>query len=224
MKTTKIINAICFFIIIVLAFFPIVTIEFLGGMNVIDFIIGPSELREMGMDPSELINIENSLLLILPAIGLICSIISVSNEKSLISPIICLVVSIIGNMIISKLGENISDYSFAIESSIGLISMSICYKASIVVSIISALLAFNKKIDTSGKTNGKKTNIPNNVSEKVKCLNCGSENDKNSAFCINCGAKIGKLICKNCGSECEQGEEFCSICGKRINEQASENE
>lgn len=243
----KRINALCFLLIIVMAFCPIVSIAFIGNMNVIDFIIGPSVMREMGANESELINPENVLLILLPVVGLICSMASASEGGYIKAPIACLIAAIIGNVALNKLGETINTYSFAAEKEFGFTFMDIGYKGAFVISILMVLQAlyigqkaffkvhFEKneviekvKCRSCGCENNKNVEFCTNCGRKLNgeistaqyktCNNCGQENIKGAEYCINCGARIDKLICKACGSENEQDAEFCSYCGRRVKE------
>lgn len=215
----KKINALCFLVVIVAAFFPIVTIAFVGDMNVIDFIIGPSQLREMGFDSSDLINPENSLLIILPAIGLICSMVSAPEKGYITSPIVCLIAAIIGNMMLSKLGKTINTFLYGAEANVGLTFMNIGYKCAIAASVLVVLQTLYNKQEVFRKVSVEKRGII----EKIKCASCGSENVKTAEFCINCGKKLKYDIleeqmikCESCGNENEQGAEFCSSCGRKL--------
>lgn len=61
-------------------------------------------------------------------------------------------------------------------------------------------------------------------SEKVSgiiCAECGTENDPEAKFCVNCGADIVtqqmyKRVCRQCGREIEEGSKFCPNCGAEI--------
>lgn len=230
-----------------MAFCPIVSIAIVGNMNVIDFIIGPSQLREMGINASELVNPENVLILVLPVIGLIFSLVSASEGGYVKAPAVCFLAAIVGNMILGKLGETIDTYSFAADKGFGFTFMNLGYKAAIVISLLMLLqgiyvkqraffkVHFEKK-DTLEKVKcrfcgcendktaefctdcGRKLNGEISMAQHKTCHKCGQENLKSAEYCINCGAKIDKLICKYCGNENEQDAEFCSYCGRRVKE------
>lgn len=71
------------------------------------------------------------------------------------------------------------------------------------------------------------------MEQKVKCLNCGSENSAAQQFCGVCGAKLPaalaqptmvsqqKIKCPNCGSQNLAGQQFCGTCGARLVEMAA---
>lgn len=52
----------------------------------------------------------------------------------------------------------------------------------------------------------------------VYCQNCGTENEKNSTFCFNCGNKLIKEnnLCPNCGVVNPSESKFCIKCGKNL--------
>ncbi|MBO7223558.1 MAG: SUMF1/EgtB/PvdO family nonheme iron enzyme, partial [Kiritimatiellae bacterium] len=50
----------------------------------------------------------------------------------------------------------------------------------------------------------------------VVCKKCGSENNKISLYCENCGNKIERDdICLNCGAEIGPSQKFCNKCGAK---------
>jgi len=51
----------------------------------------------------------------------------------------------------------------------------------------------------------------------VRCPKCGTENLGDSAFCVECGAKLAPL-CATCGTENPAGAKFCRRCGERLGE------
>lgn len=66
------------------------------------------------------------------------------------------------------------------------------------------------------------------------CPNCGSENDKASLFCGECGQRLQEEMvhtnmsngkcCSNCGMPLEEGARFCKKCGSKVEEQSVEIE
>lgn len=70
-----------------------------------------------------------------------------------------------------------------------------------------------------------KKNI-DNLKGVVKCPNCGSAVDANSAFCAACGSPMPKpepvqeegafQFCTGCGAKIAVGTKFCPSCGKAV--------
>lgn len=54
-------------------------------------------------------------------------------------------------------------------------------------------------------------------SDNVVCPACGTENDKDSAFCKKCGAALSKK-CPVCGAELDHDAAFCDKCGKKLDD------
>lgn len=54
-------------------------------------------------------------------------------------------------------------------------------------------------------------------SDKTICPTCGTENDKDSAFCKKCGAPLSKK-CPNCGADLDPDALFCDKCGTKLDE------
>lgn len=52
-------------------------------------------------------------------------------------------------------------------------------------------------------------------SESRKCPVCGAENENDSNFCSECGAKL-RIICPACGEELRTDSRFCDKCGYRL--------
>jgi hypothetical protein len=51
------------------------------------------------------------------------------------------------------------------------------------------------------------------------CPGCGTENEPETKFCRECGAKLGApaaVFCPQCGAECGPGRRFCGECGAPI--------
>lgn len=59
----------------------------------------------------------------------------------------------------------------------------------------------------------------------MKCQNCGTENPKDSKFCIKCGTEIADngCLCPFCGGVNEEGAKFCTFCGKNVGKRKTEN-
>lgn len=52
----------------------------------------------------------------------------------------------------------------------------------------------------------------------VECQECGSQNDANAKYCINCGAKITtERKCAGCGQVLEENTKHCQKCEKKWN-------
>lgn len=47
------------------------------------------------------------------------------------------------------------------------------------------------------------------------CRECGAENEPDSNFCSECGAKL-KIICPSCGEELNADSKFCDKCGYKL--------
>lgn len=59
----------------------------------------------------------------------------------------------------------------------------------------------------------------------VICQKCGTENEENNIFCLNCGKKLATEInlCPNCGVDNPLQAKFCIGCGKKLkNDQSNE--
>ena len=54
----------------------------------------------------------------------------------------------------------------------------------------------------------------------MKCVNCGSENDRDAEFCENCGSPL-KRSCAICGSSLKPGAKFCNKCGTPVSTHAA---
>ena len=53
----------------------------------------------------------------------------------------------------------------------------------------------------------------------VECQKCGSQNDANAKYCINCGAKITtERKCTGCGQVLEGNAKYCQECGRKVDE------
>lgn len=53
----------------------------------------------------------------------------------------------------------------------------------------------------------------------VECQKCGSQNDANAKYCINCGAKItAERKCAGCGQVLEGNAKYCQECGRKVDE------
>ena len=72
-----------------------------------------------------------------------------------------------------------------------------------------------------------------NLKNVKVCPNCGSENDKNSLFCGECGQRLQEPMvanaadgrhCPHCGMILEEGARFCKKCGGKIEEPEVEME
>ena len=53
---------------------------------------------------------------------------------------------------------------------------------------------------------------------KIKCSNCGAENDKKSKFCSACGSPLSGITCSSCGELVGPSYKFCPNCGARISD------
>ena len=54
---------------------------------------------------------------------------------------------------------------------------------------------------------------------RVRCEQCGAEQDKTSVFCSSCGNRLtpeDAVLCPNCKSVLPEGAVFCTNCGTRI--------
>lgn len=56
--------------------------------------------------------------------------------------------------------------------------------------------------------------VQQGLDEKIVC-SCGTENDKDSAYCKKCGKQLSDT-CPYCGEAVDADSEFCNHCGKRI--------
>lgn len=62
-----------------------------------------------------------------------------------------------------------------------------------------------------------------NSGSKQKCVNCGAEIEKDSAFCNSCGTKVtiqtqsssNNKFCTNCGTKISDDATFCTECGSK---------
>ena len=53
----------------------------------------------------------------------------------------------------------------------------------------------------------------------VECQECGSQNDANAKYCINCGAQITtERKCARCGQVLEENAKYCQKCGRKVGE------
>ena len=51
----------------------------------------------------------------------------------------------------------------------------------------------------------------------VECQECGSQNDADAKYCINCGAKITQeRNCANCGQVLDESTKYCPECGRKV--------
>lgn len=92
----------------------------------------------------------------------------------------------------------------------------------------SSLIDLCDKIkDHKEKINSLKEKI-NEIKNVSICEKCGSEVNKTSAFCGNCGAKVeikasddsitenNTVVCSNCNNTVEEGKNFCPLCGTKV--------
>ena len=49
----------------------------------------------------------------------------------------------------------------------------------------------------------------------VTCPGCGTVNEKNTKFCVSCGAKLTQA-CPKCGNQLAVGAKFCPECGEQL--------
>ena len=49
----------------------------------------------------------------------------------------------------------------------------------------------------------------------MRCPKCETENLADSAFCVECGAKL-EPVCAACGAENPPGAKFCRRCGEAL--------
>lgn len=50
----------------------------------------------------------------------------------------------------------------------------------------------------------------------VACPKCGSKNNPEAKFCMECGTKLGQSACPNCQAQVPAGAKFCNECGQKI--------
>ncbi|MDI6810687.1 MAG: zinc-ribbon domain-containing protein [archaeon] len=53
---------------------------------------------------------------------------------------------------------------------------------------------------------------------KIKCSNCGADNDKKSKFCSRCGSPLSGVVCSNCNMPIGANYKFCPNCGASISQ------
>lgn len=51
---------------------------------------------------------------------------------------------------------------------------------------------------------------------KIRCWNCGYENDEDARFCINCGASLLPIKCPKCNHINPPGSKYCGNCGYNL--------
>src|SRR5439155_14132103 len=57
------------------------------------------------------------------------------------------------------------------------------------------------------------------VSQKMKCPSCGSDNREGAKFCGECAAPLAvALACPRCGTANPKGRKFCDSCGQPLAE------
>lgn len=54
------------------------------------------------------------------------------------------------------------------------------------------------------------------ITEKKICPKCKTENLNNFKYCSNCGESLENIICKNCNFENPSGTKFCGSCGNKL--------
>ena len=66
------------------------------------------------------------------------------------------------------------------------------------------------QVDDTSTENQKKTRF-------IECSECGTENDADAKYCINCGAKITQeRKCANCGQVLDESTKYCPKCGRKV--------
>ena len=51
----------------------------------------------------------------------------------------------------------------------------------------------------------------------IECSECGTENDSDAKYCINCGAKITQeRKCANCGQVLDESTKYCPECRRKV--------
>ncbi len=63
----------------------------------------------------------------------------------------------------------------------------------------------------------------------MKCNKCGTDNNIENNFCINCGNRLdknehsGEIICESCGAVNELTNNYCTSCGENLKSPSSKN-
>ena len=66
------------------------------------------------------------------------------------------------------------------------------------------------QVDEASTENQKKTRF-------IECSECGTENDSDAKYCINCGAKITQeRKCANCGQVLDESTKYCPECRRKV--------
>ena len=51
----------------------------------------------------------------------------------------------------------------------------------------------------------------------IECSECGTENNADAKYCINCGTKITQeRKCANCGQALDESTKYCPECGRKV--------
>lgn len=66
------------------------------------------------------------------------------------------------------------------------------------------------QVDDASTENQKKTRF-------IECSECGTENNADAKYCINCGTKITQeRKCANCGQVLDESTKYCPECGRKV--------
>ncbi|HIG49116.1 MAG TPA: zinc ribbon domain-containing protein, partial [candidate division Zixibacteria bacterium] len=52
--------------------------------------------------------------------------------------------------------------------------------------------------------------------EQISCDVCGTDNEADANFCIDCGASLQQTFCEACGEDNMPHAKFCAHCGEKL--------
>lgn len=52
--------------------------------------------------------------------------------------------------------------------------------------------------------------------EQISCDVCGTDNEADVNFCIDCGASLQQMFCEACGEDNKPHAKFCAHCGEKL--------
>lgn len=97
-------------------------------------------------------------------------------------------------------------------------------KVGVLLMVVGFALIIVGAITSANKKNGGQnipTNQGKNLTNALKCPQCGAIVDPNNKFCAGCGAPLQQptvdgVVCPHCGGVCREGSRFCTHCGQSI--------